>query len=61
MSDTVKQELQHVKVILFNLEKLLKENLPTRIVGDGKRREPSQEYKEILNSIDFLKNSERYF
>jgi hypothetical protein len=57
MENEIKQELQHVKIILFNLEKLLKQNLPTRIVGDGKRRPPSPEYQEILNSIEYLKNS----
>ncbi|MDF3821535.1 hypothetical protein P3G55_16645 [Leptospira sp. 96542] len=60
MEDTTKQELQHVKIVLFNIEKLLKDNLPTRITGDGKKREPSQEFKEIMNSIEFLRNSPRY-
>lgn len=60
MEDTIKIEIQHIKNIMFNLEKLLKDNLPTRITGDGKRREPSPEFKEIINSVEYLKNSPRY-
>lgn len=60
MEDTVKQELQHIKNIMFNLEKLLKDNLPTRITGDGKRREPSPEFKEIISSVEYLRKSPRY-
>ncbi|MCG6152596.1 hypothetical protein [Leptospira bandrabouensis] len=57
MEDIIKQEIHHLKNIMFNLEKLLKDNLPTRITGDGKRRQPSLEFKEITDSVEFLKNS----
>jgi hypothetical protein len=60
MENTTLQEIQHIKNIMFNLEKLLKNELPTRITGDGKKREPSPEFKEILNSVDFLRSTERY-
>lgn len=58
--DTTKQEIQALKIIIFNLESLLKKELPRRIVGDGNRREPTEEFKTIMEQVDFLRTTERY-
>lgn len=55
MERNLEQENDHIKQSLFLLKELLDEMLPTRIVGDGKRRKPDPRYAKINHHIEELK------
>ncbi len=51
----MQEEVEDIKKVLFNLEKLIRPLLPTRITGDGKNRKPCEEYEQILFALDRLR------